>query len=140
MIGEIGEIGTGLDAVQPWLTTGGILGILAFATRVWIINRQLSMKEKTEDRQGYGELIKVMQEQLKSMQESIGDLQRQLGECRAEHAASKQQVRDLTAQVEGLHRQLVKHSAEVAVQLPAASDAVRDAARRAIDIVGGDDA
>jgi hypothetical protein len=132
------DLGSGLEAIRPWLGTGGILGCLGFAARMWVVNRRLAMEEKKDDRQGYGELIEAMQKQIAALGRELVEVRNQLLECRDEHAAAKRQAKELSAQVDGLHRQIVMHSAATAVAIgSAASTPSMDAARRILE--GSDD-
>lgn len=147
------DLATGLETIRPWIGTGGILGCLAFAARVWQTNRKLTMQDRAEqhkqeleegdfEREGYGKLMAVMRDQINSLMEDaehqrtqIGDLRGQLAECRLEHASSRAEVAHLKAEVQGLHRQLILHSSTTAIQLGEATSPSVGAARRVLGIV-----
>lgn len=131
-----------IESARPWLSTAGIMGILAFMARWWFQNRKLNMVEKIQDRQGYGPLIKVLQTQLKVMQEDLAKLRKDLSVCqddhmntKAEHLKSKEEILDLRAEVVGLRRQLIAHSETIAVALGASSE-VLEAGRRSLEASG----
>lgn len=49
-----------IEVIRAWVSTGALLGLLTFASRLWVQNRKLRMQEKVEDRQGFGALIEAM--------------------------------------------------------------------------------
>lgn len=65
-----------IEIIRAWISTGALIGLLGFASRMWVQNRKLRMQEKVEDRQGYGTLIEAMTARLESQDKRIADLEK----------------------------------------------------------------
>lgn len=130
------EAMTGLEAVRPWLGTGGILGILILVARYgaplakqvseYLIERQkLRMQEKKDDRQGFGDLIE--------------ELRKEVSGLRAENATLRQEVRSLHSMIDGMRRGTLQDnlSAQRAVVDNLPEEMVTPAVRASLERIKG---
>lgn len=106
-----------IEAVRPWISTAALLGLLEFARRLSVQNRQLRLQENRDDREGYGALIKALQEDVIAV--------------RAEHRRCEERLSKIEGELMGFHRQALVQSQQGIAQLPA-STMVRDAGERAV--------
>jgi hypothetical protein len=106
-----------LETVRPWASTAGILALCEFARRLWVQNRQLKMAENKDDRDGYGVLIKALQDDIMQV--------------RAEHRRCEERLSKIEGELIGFHRQALLQSQQAAAVLPA-SAMVKDAGERAV--------
>lgn len=109
-----------LEVVRPWISTGALLGLLELARRLWAQNRQLRLAENKDDRDGYGVLIKALQDDVIAV--------------RAEHRKCEDRLSKIEGELMGFHRQALLQSQQAAAALPA-SIAVREAGERAVEAV-----
>ncbi len=112
------DLGTILTEIRPWVSTGANLGLLAFASRLWLANRKLRLVENKADMDGYGILIKALQEDVALV--------------RAEHRRCEDRLSKIEGELMGFHRQALIQSQQGVVTLPA-SKAVREAGDRAVE-------
>lgn len=70
------DVGEAMEAARPWLSTGGILGLLGLALRQWVVIKRLRITERGEDREGYGALIEQQNEIIKRQDERITRLEK----------------------------------------------------------------
>lgn len=108
---------TMLESVRPWASTAGILALCEFARRLWVQNRQLRMAENKDDRDGYGVLIKALQDDIMQV--------------RAEHRRCEERLSKIEGELMGFHRQALLQSQQGIAPLPA-SQMVKDAGERAV--------
>ena len=79
------DIGAALEEVRPWLSTGGILGLLGLCSRLWIVNRKLRITEKGDDREGYGALINKQNEVIERLDARVAELEAKIEDQRERH-------------------------------------------------------
>jgi hypothetical protein len=108
-----------LELLRPWISTGALLGLLELARRLWVQNRQLRMAENKDDREGYGVLIRALQEDIVAV--------------RAEHRRCEDRLSKIEGELMGFHRQALVQSQHGAASLPATSSTVREAGERAVE-------
>lgn len=115
------NLGVGISNVLPYLETSGLLILVVIAARLYIENRRLRLQERADDRDGYGVLIKALQDDVLHV--------------RREHRECQERLSRVEQQLEGVHRQLVLHSSMGAVSMGAPSEHVTGAAERAVRAV-----
>lgn len=133
------SVGAILEQVRPWVSTAALMGLLEFARRLWVQNRQLRLVENKDDRDGYGVLIAALNETIRMM-----DVRHtaEIAAVRAEHKAQLERIEsehrrceDRLAKIEGelmgFHRQTLLRSQHEAVEVPASGVALA-AGERAI--------
>lgn len=138
------DVGTIIEEIRPWVGTGGVMGLCAFATRLWITNRKLKIDENKDDRDGYGVLIATMQEAIKTMEARHSDEMRVLREDHAhalerielEHRKCEERLSRIEGELMGFHRQALIQSQGGVAMLPA-SPMVQDAGKRAVEASRG---
>jgi hypothetical protein len=107
-----------LELLRPWISTGALLGLLTLAYRLHVENRRLRIAENKDDREGYGVLIKALQDDIIAV--------------RAEHRRCEDRLSKIEGELMGFHRQALIQSQQGAAVVPA-SAIVRDAGERAVE-------
>lgn len=99
-----------IETVRGWLSTGILGAILLVLARLGkpvvdflLETRKLKMLEKKEDRQGFGELIEVLTEQVKALTNQVSSLSAENGQLRNE-------VRSLHSILDGMRRSTLQES------------------------------
>ncbi len=113
--------GLGLDQIGEWVRTGGTLGLLALAAKLFLDNRRLSLTKAKDDRDGYGVLITALQDDIARVRE--------------QHRQCEERLNKVEAELVGVHRQLVMQGSVRAVSMGGPSDHVRAASKRAVNAV-----
>lgn len=119
------DLGVGIESILPWLEAGGVVALVAIASRFYIENRRLRLQERTGDREGYRVLIDTFQA-------TVGRLEERCERLEAKHSKCEEDLSEMRHQLDGVHRQLVLHSSTSAVALGRPSEAVVGAAERAV--------
>jgi hypothetical protein len=116
------DIGAGLEAIRPWLSTGFIGGILAIIVKLFIDNRRLRLAEKSRD-QDYK--LEVSADGRTNLQFIIDNLVRDITaqreaheECQTDLRQVRHNFRRLERRHEGLQRQFVNYQLAVARAIP----------------------
>lgn len=107
-----------VELLRPWVSTTALLGLLGIAYRLYVENRKLRMAENKDDREGYGVLIKALQEDIALV--------------RAQHRQCEERLAKIEGELMGFHRQALIQSQQGVAALPASS-MVRDAGERAVE-------
>jgi hypothetical protein len=143
-------VGDMLESVRPWISTAALMGLLEFARRLWVQNRQLRLVENKDDRDGYGALITTLQNAVTQMETKHAA---DMAAMKVEHAAQiaaialahtahldriaddhrrcEERLAKIEGELMGFHRQALLRSHQEAVALPASGLAV-SAGERAI--------
>ncbi len=100
VVGGIGE----LTQIGEWLRTGGTIGLLALAVKLYLDNRRLRLAEKSDDRQGYGALIETLTKDVAAVRE--------------QHRECEHEQRQLRLELDGLRRQFIAYQLAVAQAVP----------------------
>ena len=108
-----------LEVLRPWVSTGALLGLFGLAFKLHVENRRLRIAENKDDREGYGVLIKALQEDIIAV--------------RAEHRRCEDRLSKIEGELMGFHRQALLQSQLGAAVLPATTPLVREAGERAVE-------
>ncbi|MET0364506.1 MAG: hypothetical protein ABW169_07610 [Sphingobium sp.] len=129
-----------IEEIRPWWNTAAITGLVAWAGRMWVRNRELRISENKDDRDGYGVLISTLQSAIKTMREEHSGAMSAMREehsaeiaaMRAEHAKCEERLSKIEGELMGFHRQALVASQQGAALLPA-STMVQEAGKRAVE-------
>ena len=111
---DVGSLADILEGAR----TAGTLGLLALAVKLFVDNRKLKLAENKDDREGWGDLIKALREDV--------------GNVRREHAACQDRLNAMQKEIDGLHRQILAQSSSLALRLTPAGTNAASAADRVV--------
>lgn len=80
----------GLGQIGEWIRTGGTLGLVVIAAKLFIDNRRLNLTQSKDNRDGYGVLIGLLEDR-------VGRLEVSEQQCQVNLANALQRI----AQLEG---------------------------------------
>lgn len=140
-----------VDEVRPWVGTGGVLALCAWAGRQELARRKTKMEEaaaaqalksaaKKDDQDGYGVLIATMQTAIDNMERKHSeemtilraDHASALARIENEHRKCEERLSKIEGELMGFHRQALVASQTGVASLPA-SMMVQEAGKRAVE-------
>jgi hypothetical protein len=71
----------GIDQIGEWVRTGGTVGLMALAAKLFIDNRRLNLATSKDNRDGYGNLIGLLEARVGRLEVSEQRCQRDLADA-----------------------------------------------------------
>lgn len=109
------NLGTGLEMLRPWITTGGILALLGIVAKLYVDNRRLRLEETTGDRKYQ---LEVSEDGRSNLQFIINNLRDDIKATREAHTICEERLRELNEKHDGLQRQFIAYQVTVARAIP----------------------
>jgi chromosome segregation ATPase len=133
-----------LGTLPGWVTSAGVLGILGLVVRwqlglrrIGVDAQQVDNADEADIRDHYAQEIAAMRLQLTEQDDrnrtKLERADQRIEECMEGRDELRARIRELEETVDGLKRQIVRYSADTAIELDP-SPMVRDAAERVRDI------
>lgn len=67
--------------VLAWIQSGASLGLLALCSKLYVDNRRLKIAENKDEREGWGQLIQLLEDRVSRLEKSEQECQRRLNEA-----------------------------------------------------------
>lgn len=116
------DLGSGLEAIRPWITTAFIGSILALVVKLYIDRRKLLLAEKTRDQNFQLEVNADGRTNLQFVIDNlVAELERQAAahsRCENEVAGLRDENRAQGNKLDGLARQFIAFSESVGRAIP----------------------
>lgn len=113
-----------LASLLEWVRTGGMLGLLALSIKLYVDNRKLRLEESREDREGWGELIKLLREQVNRMEQELKEAAAKIKVLENERDSERAQVMALVNQLNRTQSLALKEAGTAAIVAPSTSAAI----------------
>lgn len=116
-----------LGTLPGWITALTSSGTLAVVGAIWLKSRKLKIEEDQDDRAGYGDVIKVLRDEL-------GRLATEVLDCKEQHLDCERRLTLVESELRGVHRQMIANSISSAVAIGGLSPEME----RAVDAVAAE--
>ena len=107
-----------LPEILEGARTAGTLGLLVLAVKLFVDNRKLKLAENKDDREGWGDLIKALRDDVQTV--------------RRDHAECQQRLTAMERELDGMRKQMLAQSASLALRLTPAGTNAANAADRVV--------